>query len=426
MKTTIYTFLLTATFALAQGPETPPGVPGPTQKSLQEIWDTIAEMQTVIVSQEAEIKRLRDGNRDLLRLLPEVGAAGGFDVFLNFASETVDSLGNVGANPSMAYDSSGQIVIAYEDHSNFRIRLARANPSGSWTFYTVATLVQNGSEPSLAIDSNGKPWIAFRDNAAATLKVATTSDFNNNSPSGNPPVWTVSTVDADGDTGSNPSLVIRTPTRIGIAYRDNTNARLKYASYNGLFWSTEAVPKIGADCGVNPSLAFNPTGTPVISYHDVGNSSIELAAKPGSSWTLTGIERAFATATTSALSYDYSGRLVCAYRTTTDIYFAVFNGSSWDKETTGGTPSPTSNIAMAINGENLPIIAYTDILGYSKVISKYSTGWARGRFPQVPNGSSLAVVVGPFGLPLVAFHETQGNDLILSTPRHYEFQPSNP
>ena len=417
--------LLTPSLLLAQGPETPPGPPGPTQKSLQQIWNEVEAMRTVILSQEQEIETLRQRNRDLLRLAPELAELPGIDGFLEFYAVTVDDTGDTGANPSLAFLPSGSPVVAFEDHDDQTLRIAIGGQAGSWSLFTVVSGIGPASTPSLGIDGNGKPWIAFHDPASDELKVATTTSLSGGG--GGLPVWTITTIDSDGSTGFFPDLVVRTPNRIGIAYRDASQTRLKYASFNGLLWTTEAVPKSGSNTGLSPSLAFTPSGDPAIACYDLSNQSMEYAVKSGGSWQLSGIERSSSAGAFNDLRFDLLGQPVVAYQDlgAGELRFARFNGAAWDKETVH--TGPVEHVSLAIDSGNRAVVAFRNITtNQAAVAIRASSSWIPGRFPFVVRGANPRVEIAPNGLPVVAFHESQSDDLIFARALHYSFSPETP
>ena len=50
---------------LGQGNLTPPGTPGPTMKSLQEVWDKISVLETTATEQRAQITQLQLQNTQI-------------------------------------------------------------------------------------------------------------------------------------------------------------------------------------------------------------------------------------------------------------------------------------------------------------------------------------------------------------------------
>lgn len=204
MKTQhILPILLAVTGALhAQGPLTPPappGAPGSEMKSLQQIWDKIGGLETQLSQVQSEIANVRADNIALSGLL----AAS--NVSLPWLITTVDSAGDVGADPSLAFDSKG------------------------------------------------KPCVAYYDVTLADLKFATLETNG----------WQVTTVDSTGNVGFTPSLAFGPDGRPSIAYTDVTNSRVKYMRHDGTAWQPTLVAEAGATL---PSLAFGPDGKPAIAY----------------------------------------------------------------------------------------------------------------------------------------------------------------
>lgn len=123
--------------------------------------------------------------------------------------------------------------------------------------------------PSLKFDGNGTAWIAYREgtSTASHLEVA---DLPAGAPS-----WTVTTVDGSAaNTGLSPSLGIRAGEP-AVAYYDQTDGNLRFATFDGTSWSTANVASTGT-VGQFPSLRFNKT-TPEISFWSVSGKSIRWA-----------------------------------------------------------------------------------------------------------------------------------------------------
>lgn len=85
-----------------------------------------------------------------------------------WATQAVDSVGNVGLSTSIALDASGHAHISYTDATNHTLKYA-TNSSGAWMTYTidssvyVAGLLSSlGGYTSIAIDSTGKVHVSYR------------------------------------------------------------------------------------------------------------------------------------------------------------------------------------------------------------------------------------------------------------------------
>ena len=253
-------FCLLATAVQAQGPLAPPGPPGPTQKSLQEIWDRMHNLETLVVAQQEQIMLLQQQNNLLLATA---------NVALPWSYETVNSdqpLGGI----SLAFSPAGQAAIAYCEESSGLIKFARRLPGG-WVASTVDSSGGPLAQPSLAFSPVGQPMIAFhRSGANSGLSVAR---FNGSA-------WVIDTVDA-GDTGYNPCLVFSPAGVPSIAYDDAEDGGIGYAQAAGEgTWTAEAIPASDAE---GPSLAFDAEGNPAIAYQaDI--VSLHLVRKTAGGW----------------------------------------------------------------------------------------------------------------------------------------------
>ncbi|MEI8242156.1 MAG: hypothetical protein WCI17_02695 [bacterium] len=125
---------------LAQGSLTPPGAPAPTMKSLQEIWNKIAGIESTVSTQQARIAVLQAQNNALQKqaslMLLNAGVSLPWNIstvddtedvgyFASLAFSTVDSTGFVGTYASLAFGPDGQPAIAYYDLTNTKLAFAR-------------------------------------------------------------------------------------------------------------------------------------------------------------------------------------------------------------------------------------------------------------------------------------------------------------
>ncbi|HZJ15193.1 MAG TPA: hypothetical protein VFD27_09100 [Chthoniobacteraceae bacterium] len=106
MKTPALLALALASFTLphtllAQGSDTPPGPPGPTMKSLQELWDELQTLKAKSASRQQQITTLQKGSAAFGLLLENAS------IVLPWQISTVDSTGTVGLYTSLAFTPGG-------------------------------------------------------------------------------------------------------------------------------------------------------------------------------------------------------------------------------------------------------------------------------------------------------------------------------
>lgn len=216
-----------------------------------------------------------------------------------------------------------------------------------------------GYYSSLALDSRDRPHIAYHENTNLNLRYATRV--------GN--VWVTETVDSTGDVGKYSSIAVNAAGNPCIAYRDQTNNRLKYAFKSAGVWTTE-VADSGVSTGYYCSLALDASGNPRISYLDATTVDLKYAAKNAGIWTT---EIADGAATNvgyyTSLAIDAAGRPHIAYfdNSTDDMRYAFKNAGVWTSEVVEINAVAWTSIALDDQGN--PRIAYYETtaadLGYA-------------------------------------------------------------
>jgi predicted regulator of Ras-like GTPase activity (Roadblock/LC7/MglB family) len=191
---------------------------------------------------------------------------------------TVDATGNVGYYPSLTIGADGLPVIAYCDGTNVDLKVAHcanAACTGTSTLTTVDSVGNVGQNPSLAIGPDGLPMIAYYDNTNYDLKVAHCGNANCSAAN------VLTTMDAAGVVGEFSSLTIGADGRPMIAYYDGTNGDLKVAHCgNAACSSANTLTTVDAtgDVGYYPSLTIGTDGLPVIAYYANGDLKVAKCA----------------------------------------------------------------------------------------------------------------------------------------------------
>ncbi|MFH2202356.1 MAG: hypothetical protein ABIJ96_04535, partial [Elusimicrobiota bacterium] len=251
---------------------------------------------------------------------------------------TVDSGGNVGANPSIAVDAWGHPHIAYQDFTNKGLKYARWTGS-AWDISTVDTL-PGSPEPSLALDAMGRPHIAYNESSGYSLRYASWTGTG----------WSISTIDTPAAL-RDVDLVLDGNGYAHIAYyHASGELDLIYVNWTGTSWSTSTVASaddVGRDC----SIALDGDGAAHISYFDYTNSEVLYAYQDGG-WNFDTIDSADDHYTgltidgegTSHVSYMTSGGgLSHAYDDTTGFEAAMAGGNG-----RGRSQAPTDFAANTV------------------------------------------------------------------------------
>lgn len=236
--------------------------------------------------------------------------------------ETVDEEGVVGLWASVAFDRFGRAGISYQDlghgidYVDFHLRdlkFAQETADG----WAVETVEEDGGGyyTQLVFDEDGQPSIAYCGNLQGDTQPVR---FARRGDGG----WQFQTVDAVGKC-SEASLSLRTTPAngFGLAYYDDRNQDLKYASFFGGAWHIETVEahnQVGKYC----SLAY-ADGQPVISYYYCGRSTdqdcqgggdLRVARKTQTGWIVETVDTAGNTGLFTSIALAPGGQAFIAYQ----------------------------------------------------------------------------------------------------------------
>lgn len=260
--------------------------------------------------------------------------------------------------PSLAFDPSGKPAIAYfrdynestGDRSNMGLKYAHYD-GASWIITSVGVGSGAGYSSSLAFDLSGNPAIAYKGDSG-NLEFA---HFNGIS-------WDVTTFSEYIPSGNYKfiSLAFDSTGNPGIAYTTYKSGTdyVRYVYFNGSSWNTSTID-VGVGMG-GPSLAFDASGNPALTYRHgewiSGAYSFQLwyARFNGSSWDITAIDSLSIGDMKTSLAFNASNHPAISYSFAGYVKYAHFNGTSWSISSIAGGRWNS----LAFDRSNNPNIAY--------------------------------------------------------------------
>jgi len=372
-----------------------------------------------------------------------------------WVKETVDAVGIVGDYASLAMDAQGNPSIAYYDASDGNLKLADAavhllSPLGGerWDVGSARTVRWSGAGPVdiqmsgdggatyftvLPAVVNGPATITvpYLNTANARLRLVRYSSFSTSESPGylsvapglvNP--WVTGVVDNTPLAGNHAtSLAVDRNGNPRIAYQDDTNGRLKYASKAGGVWTIDNVAASGIPSvftGVpSASLALNSNGDPGVAYFDITNKYLRYASKSGGVWATELVDNSGTADQYCSLALDPQGNPRISYLDATNhrLRFAAKNSGIWTLETADGPAG--SNLgyynSLAIDAQGGPHIAYSD---FGNFRLKYAVGLGGGAWgvetvyeAGVSNPLYISLALDPQGNPHISYYDATELDL---------------
>lgn len=197
-----------------------------------------------------------------------------------WTTNTIESGSNKGCDSAIIIDHNDNAYIAYQDRSQSKLKFA-TNKSGSWIPYAPETggygIAYPGYYSSLAMDDQGQFHIAHFDSLDANKDLWYTTGVPNGA-------WSTTVVDTSGDTGRNPSIAIDAAGDPHIVYRSWNGWKLKYATLNPSSpnWQVSTLENggsVGDGTGESNSLVIDDEGTMHVAYTDETNGVLRYATK---------------------------------------------------------------------------------------------------------------------------------------------------
>jgi len=297
----------------------------------------------------------------------------------DYAIETqiIDSVGDSAHDMSLALDSNGYPHVSYTDGNFTGLKYAWWNGT-SWTKQLVEDEVitpgHSGFESTLKLDSNNNPHICYF-HPDETFHLHLRYAYWNGS------AWVIQTVDQFGE-GRHASLALDSQGFPHISYYGDSS--LKYASWNGNQWVIQVVDRgllYHLSIGTFSSLQIDPENNPHIAYDDDTNDLLKYASWKGSNWVIETVDLGSISDMREievSLVLGSGGKPHLSYVLDGNLKYAELGVSGWELQTIDATGSSIAvvgeSVSLAFDSNGLPHLSYIDQYRGSRLKYAYFNG----------------------------------------------------
>jgi len=303
---------------------------------------------------------------------------------------TMDSVGDVGSNTSIAVDSNNQAHISYIDTTNGKLKYMTIL-DGQWKS---SWIIGSASDQctAIAVDSNGKCHMAYNGpNGELNYATNATSDSGliHTIETG---VWAGLFGDEDiaVDGNGNPHIV----------YFNGPNFDLKYATNASGNWETSVIvngsvsgelPAYSASIGVDSNDKVH-----ICYYDDAAPDSIKYITNISGVWTQDTVDTiGSAAGWSTGLSVDSEDKIHIIYYDWGDdaLKYATNASGTWQSETVNNNSGNVFSASLAVDQTNQPYIVYSSDSGFMYA-KKAADTWQISEIDEAWTGAYNSVAIG--------------------------------
>jgi len=293
-------------------------------------------------------------------------------------STVVALLSTVDVKTSLVLDTNGYPVISYTIYNgaNFDVDLGlvRCNDpncsGGDESITTPDTAGRIGYWNSLALDSDGYPVIAYQDIDTDDLKLMHCNDLYCSGGD-----ESITAPDTEGDVGRRPSLVLDSDGYPVVSYQGQNKLKLMHCNDPNCSGGDESIVILDSSgrTGDYSSLALDSNGYPVVAYHDGATGKFDLKVAHCNDVNCSGDDETITAADTVgrvgywiSMALDINEHPVISYRAVDDeLKVMVCNDVSCvggDESTALPDPNTRSQMtSLVLDSNGYPVVSYYDL-----------------------------------------------------------------
>ncbi len=224
---------------------------------------------------------------------------------------------------------------------------------------------------SIAVDDTNLPHISYYHYTRGNLKYASYNGVE----------WSTEVIDKEGDVGRYTSLVFDSEGNPHISYYDKTNGDLKYAYHNGSDWVTTCVDSNG-NAGLFTAITTDSNNNPHISYVEYGTHELRYAYRDENTWVIdhvdddVGCGEYFSDTTSIQLDSEDYPHISYLSRPNFDLKYAYYNGTNWIKTIIDTSNNIGQYSSLQLDTCGQPHISYGDWTNFDLKYAYYNqSGW---------------------------------------------------
>ncbi len=288
--------------------------------------------------------------------------------------------GHIGQSPSIAVTQNGEIAITYWDSTNYRVGITLRS-GGSWQSGVFDELYN--ASASLASAPDGSMWMATGSGDVGLMHLIGDD-------------WPTYAIDVEHKTGDDVTLLSRggTPTLVYSTSGNDGKSHVEIATHQGAGWQRTSLSTEGNDS----SAAIDGAGNVHVAY--VTGTSVSYASEAGG----LAVEQVAASASEPSLAVTAAGTPYVAYvlrsGTAYSLVVATRTGTGWSATTVGaaGAYGTYRLPVVRVSGSTVHLLWYD---GVAKTIVYASSSDSYATKATVLTNASLAhdLYVGADGVP---------------------------